>query len=65
MPIIPKVLYLDKNQQEKIDTVPKISERHLAEMIRFHGQSSQDIRSGEGILQKPIHSLPCLWQTAP
>ena len=31
-----KVLCWLKNWQEKIDAVPKICERHLAEMVRFH-----------------------------
>lgn len=42
-------------------------ERHLTEVVRFHWWSGQiqDTRWAEGILQKPIRSLPCVWPIAP
>lgn len=58
MPVIAKVLYLDKNWQDKIDPVPKISERHLVEMEDFADSLARP-KWAEGILPKLI-CIPAL-----
>lgn len=64
MPVIAKVLYLDKNWQDKIDPVPKISERHLVEMEDFADSLARPKTSGgqKAFCRNSSAYLPCRYR---